>query len=1117
MNKKFLFLICLILFIFTISSVSAEDANQTVTQNTLSVAEGTFTELQDTINNAENHSTIYLNKNYVYDGCGNGEGIIIDKNIAIDGNGHMVDGNHATRLFLIDGANVSLRNIVFANGFVIGNGGAVWASDCNLSIDNSSFINNIADFGPAILFYDISKNNRISISNSIFNNDFISFDVESVPYSNYWEANVDFHPTGNLINHQISIDSKGNELDLNFINVTYSGECKSFEIKSKSDLENFENENIRFELYGVDGLIFKNTISTDVDGSVLFTFNDISPGHYTLMAFHDDFSRECNFTVGYNPNFTMSVDDIVYGENLTVYFNITDEITGQGNLSIWNNDDLEFEDSFDLNAGMLSISGMEKGYHRIILDFYGDDMFYPVSVSQSFRVSSQNKTYGTSFVDLQELIDEANDEIHLTDDFSFEDGDSHVIIDKDIRIYGNNHTIDARNSSRIFTVQNHKVYIENINFINANDCALRIYMASADVINCSFINNAGGAIRSDYYFGGVIDRCLFLNNTADEGAAIYLNDVARLTVSNSIFNNNVAAKKLESWRDDRIRLSSNDNLLDNQVHCDWVDGDGQSFSFVNVSYNGIENKSFSSSQDFEERFGLANRTILINVYENDILVLNITSITDDDGTAEIDYSPLEVGNYTLEAIYEDVYLIKDVFARMQVNFTMSVDDAYLGDEAAVYFNISGDVKGSGLITVWNPETYYSPISFGQEYDFPQPLWKSGFNFNDSFIKLPYFEVGSYLVFLFFDGDEFHFPKQINQTFNILPINRTGVETHFHCPFDYKYYGGAERLAVTLLDENNRPLANKPISIQINGVAYYRTTDSSGMASMAINLNPGEYQYLVCFDGDDVYSASRQLEYLYVRSTIDMLDYKSIYCRKQPYNYYQAVCLDATGNMLTSGEVEFNINGIFYKRAIKDDGSARLNINLNPGIYIITARNLRTGEMQSGEITVLPTIVENHDLVKYYRNDSQFSVELDGVYPYDGQTVKFNINGVFYERKTDENAIARLNINLAPGEYIITSIFEGYMASNKITVLPVLSASDLEMHYMDGSTFNATVFDGQGNPLANAGVTFNINGVFYDRTTDENGVARLNINLMSGEYIITSSYNGCNIANKITIV
>ena len=45
---------------------------------------------------------------------------------------------------------------------------------------------------------------------------------------------------------------------------------------------------------------------------------------------------------------------------------------------------------------------------------------------------------------------------------------------------------------------------------------------------------------------------------------------------------------------------------------------------------------------------------------------------------------------------------------------------------------------------------------------------------------------------------------------------------------------------------------------------------------------------------------------------------------------------------------------------------------------------------------------------------------------------------------------------------------------------------------------------------------NINGVFYYRSTGSDGIAHLNINLMPGEYIITSSYNGANIANKITI-
>ena len=57
---------------------------------------------------------------------------------------------------------------------------------------------------------------------------------------------------------------------------------------------------------------------------------------------------------------------------------------------------------------------------------------------------------------------------------------------------------------------------------------------------------------------------------------------------------------------------------------------------------------------------------------------------------------------------------------------------------------------------------------------------------------------------------------------------------------------------------------------------------------------------------------------------------------------------------------------------------------------------------------------------------------------------------------------------------------------------------------------------QGNPFAEQSITFNINGVFYNRTTDSAGIAHLNINLQAGVYIITSSYNGCNIANKVTV-
>ena len=73
-----------------------------------------------------------------------------------------------------------------------------------------------------------------------------------------------------------------------------------------------------------------------------------------------------------------------------------------------------------------------------------------------------------------------------------------------------------------------------------------------------------------------------------------------------------------------------------------------------------------------------------------------------------------------------------------------------------------------------------------------------------------------------------------------------------------------------------------------------------------------------------------------------------------------------------------------------------------------------------------------------------------------------------------------------------------------------------MTYKDGTQFKAKLVDGQGNPVSGVNLTFNINGVFYNRTTGNDGIAKLNINLMAGEYIITSYYGSFATSNKITI-
>ena len=216
-------------------------------------------------------------------------------------------------------------------------------------------------------------------------------------------------------------------------------------------------------------------------------------------------------------------------------------------------------------------------------------------------------------------------------------------------------------------------------------------------------------------------------------------------------------------------------------------------------------------------------------------------------------------------------------------------------------------------------------------------------------------------------------------------------------------------------------------------------------------------------------------------------------------------------------VIFEINGRNYTRISDENGTASIAINLNPGNYTIkTTYNNNTVE---NTITVLPTLIAKN-LVKYYRNASQFDIVLiDGEgKAVAGKNITMNINGVLYTPTTNENGTARLNINLPQGEYILTAIdpLTGLQMSYNITVLPVLNATDITMKYLDGTKFKVNLVDGQGNPYKNQFVRFNINGKFYDRLTDSNGQAALNIRLPPGEYIITSSFNGSNIANKITI-
>ena len=302
-----------------------------------------------------------------------------------------------------------------------------------------------------------------------------------------------------------------------------------------------------------------------------------------------------------------------------------------------------------------------------------------------------------------------------------------------------------------------------------------------------------------------------------------------------------------------------------------------------------------------------------------------------------------------------------------------------------------------------------------------------------------------------------------------------------------FYKNGTKFSAIFLDENGKALANQTIVFVINGVAYNRTTDANGIATISINLSPGNY----VMESKNVATNETVKNNVTVISTISSSNVVKLY--KNGTQYY-ATFVDGQGKVLANKPVKFNINGVFYTR-------------------------ITNSEAKASNVTVLSTI-NGSDITKYYKNGTQYSavVVYSNGTPIVNKTVKLNINGVFYNRVTDENGTVRLNINLDPATYIITvyNPSNGEENSNKIVVLSKLIAEDMKTDYQAGKSYKVKVVNGQGKALANQTVKININGVIYNRVTDENGTAYLAIRLNPGTYICTSSWNDSFVSTKVVV-
>ena len=467
------------------------------------------------------------------------------------------------------------------------------------------------------------------------------------------------------------------------------------------------------------------------------------------------------------------------------------------------------------------------------------------------------------------------------------------------------------------------------------------------------------------------------------------------------------------------------------------------------------------------------------------------------GSAKVVVSGLGAGVYNVSATFaDDKYAQNKANATVVVskvtdyNMNVSVPEFKEGVNSTISVDLPKDATGTVTVEI-DGKKYTANVTNGTAK-----------------VNIPALSAGNHNITTTYSGDAKY--DSMTKKGNITVIPNVNLDVNDVVMF---YHDGT-RLVAKLTDSQGKPIVNATIYFNINGVDYAKSTDDNGTASMGLNLDSNVYAVTVTYNGSDIYSKISKNVTVTINPSIIAKDLVKMY---QNDTKFYAKFIGSDGKALVNTTVRFNIHGVFYNRTTNDDGIAELGIMLRPGNYILTAYNPVTGEEQGFNITVKSLIVQN-DLTKYYLNASKFEAT---IYDKNGslavnKTVTFNIHGVFYTRSTDDKGVVSLGISLRPGEYIITTIYEGLAVGNNITVLPTLVTRDLNMTHEDGSNFTAQTLDGQGKPLANQNVTFNINGVFYNKVTDENGVASLAMRLMSGKYIITSYWNDFQTGNTIII-
>ena len=263
---------------------------------------------------------------------------------------------------------------------------------------------------------------------------------------------------------------------------------------------------------------------------------------------------------------------------------------------------------------------------------------------------------------------------------------------------------------------------------------------------------------------------------------------------------------------------------------------------------------------------------------------------------------------------------------------------------------------------------------------------------------------AYPVTATFAGDADYNEASATTTFSIAAATVTAenIKRGVNSPFDYY---------VTVTDANGNPIADKEITIYVNGTKYTAKTNATGIATVAAGLtvvNETATVYDVIVVNPDTGANITATTTIVPRIVVLSGDLTADYLENPPY-IVQAFGDD--GNPVGEGEIVTVVfSGYFYYMPTNATGHVVRTIGLAPGLYAVkagykdynaTATIFSVKQILTASSGTLKKTAKSYTLKATLKNTNGKAIA--------GKEVKLTFNGKTYKVKTNSKGVASYTI------------------------------------------------------------------------------------------------------------